>query len=191
MNSYGAYKNVRDAAWQVLVRHNASELPIQVVSIANNSGITVIQNKEVNELKSNEIGVSVYDGEKWYIIYDSTMQKARIRFTLAHELGHIFLGHPTKDGYHARTIDTDRQNVEREADAFASRLLMPSCVIWGLGLHSAEEIRDTCGVSFEAAKIRMERMNTLYQRNKFLTSSLERQVYKNFEHYISNHRKTT
>lgn len=186
---YGAYANVRDLAWRVLLDNNIRALPVNTVGIAGASGVSIIKNSEVDELKSTEVGASIYDGEKWYIVYDDTVSKERIRFTIAHELGHIFLGHPLKLGYHARTIDTDKPETEKQADMFAIRLLAPSCVIWGLGLHTAEEIQNYCNISYSAAKARASRMQILYERNKFLSTDLERKVYANFEKYINTHRR--
>ena len=189
LNVYGTYANVRDSAWQVLIDYNIRSLPVSVVDIACASDISIIKNTDVDELKSSEVGASIFDGEKWYIVYDNTVSKERIRYTIAHELGHIFLGHPLKLGYHARTIDTDKPETERQADMFAIRLLAPACVIWGLDLHSAEEIQKFFNISYSAAKARASRMQILYERNKFLLSGLERKVYANFEEYIKTHKR--
>ncbi len=189
MNAYGAYRNIRDSAWQVLIDYNITSLPVDVIGIATKAGISVIKNSAIGELKSNEVGASILADGKWYIIYDDTVSKERIRFTVAHELGHIFLGHPLKEGYHARTIDTDRPDTEKNADMFAARLLTPACVVWGLGLRTAEEIKQEFGISYSAAKVRADRMHTLYSRNTFLTTDLERQVFDNFREYISKHRR--
>lgn len=189
INAYGAYKNVRDSAWQVLLDYDVRSVPVNVVNIACSSGISIVKNSEVNELRSSEVGASILDGDKWYIVYDDTVSKERIRFTIAHELGHIFLGHPLKLGYHARTIDIDKPETERQADMFAIRLLVPACVVWGLNLHTPEEIQEVFHISHAAAKARASRMEVLYERDKFLLSSLERRVYENFKDYISANRK--
>lgn len=189
-SSYGNYKKVRNAAWQVLIDHNVRELPVPIVRIANESGITLIKNSEVLELRDNEVGISLLDGDNWYIIYDDTTTKGRIRFTIAHELGHIFLGHPiTHSAYHARTFESNKPEIETEADSFASRLLTPACVLWGLHVHTAEDIVNLCNVSYTAAKIRAERMQILYERNMFLRNPLEQQVFSQFEEYIENHKQ--
>lgn len=188
INAYGAYKNVRDSAWQVLLDYDVRSVPVNVVNIACSSGISIVKNSEVNELRSSEVGASILDGDKWYIVYDDTVSKERIRFTIAHELGHIFLGHTLKLGYHARTIDIDKPETERQADMFAIRLLVPACVVWGLNLHTPEEIQEAFHISHAAAKARASRMEVLYERDKFLLSSLERRVYENFKDYISANR---
>lgn len=71
---------------------------------------------------------------KWAILYNPRItSKGRINFTLAHELGHYFAhrtlhsaslecGQAQVLGYHG---NAKRHLIEREADAFASFLLMP------------------------------------------------------------------
>lgn len=188
INIYGIYKNVRDAAWRCLAEHRIDKLPVDILHIARMTGIKIIKNSSVNELSLSESGASLFDGAKWYIIYDDENTVQRARFTIAHEFGHIFLGHELRKGRHARTFDISKPQVEKEADSFAARLLAPACVLWGLSLHSPQEIADVCNISLAAAKIRAERMSVLYDRNKFLTSPLEKTVYDNFRKYIETNR---
>lgn len=54
---------------------------------------------------------------KPFIFINSKMSAERIRFTLAHELGHLILHDNQK---------TDSRIVEKEADAFASNFMMPA-----------------------------------------------------------------
>lgn len=77
---------------------------------------------------------------------------------------------------------------EQAADRFAADILMPACVLWGLNIHTPEEIARLCNVSMSAATIRAERMEVLYQRNKFLTHPLERQVYAQFGGFIQKNK---
>lgn len=181
---YGIYKNARNAAWQCLIDYNVSELPVKTTQIARAAGIKVVKNSDVHELEPYESGSSTFDGSQWYIVYDDENTKQRSRFTIAHELGHIFLGHELKKGYHTRKFDLTKPDVEQAADIFASRLLAPACVLWALNVHTAAEISALCDISNAAAQVRAERMTKLYSRNKFLKSPLERTVYKNFEEYI-------
>ena len=74
--------------------------------------------------------------------------------------------------------------MEQAANRFAADLLAPACVLWGLDLHQAEDIARVCKISIQAAQFRAERMEILYQRNKFLLHPLERAVYRQFEPYI-------
>lgn len=66
---------------------------------------------------------------RWGIVYGSGQSPGRRRFTVAHEFGHYLL-HRRKypDGIHSSEADVDGRTkieVEREANEFASWLLMP------------------------------------------------------------------
>ena len=113
----------------------------------------------------------------------------RRRFILAHELGHIILGHVGRVGLLNREPSPEDDPLEQAANVFASRLLAPACVLWGCNVQSAAEIAQLCGISQTAAQFRWERLQLLYQRGKFLTSPLERQVYAQFRPYIEAHRR--
>ena len=161
-------------------------MPVSLKKVTEHYGIKIIKNSSVNILGPSENGASVLHENECFIVFDDENTIRRCRFTVAHELGHILLGHPTREGYNARTIDKDRPQIESEADVFASRLLSPACVLWGLNLHTAEEIAKVCNISITAAQIRAERMDMLYKRDKFLISPLERNVYEQFKGFINN-----
>lgn len=184
--NYGVYKNVRNNAWQCLLDVGITELPVSVVKIADFFDIKIVKNSKYNWLKPKQIGISrLTSNGRWIICYEDTEPSYRSRFTIAHELGHILLGHQLKDGEdHTRTFDKDRPQIESEADMFAARILAPACVIWALDLHTPEEISELCQISHEAAEIRAKRMELLYSRNMFLSHPLERQVYEQFKNFI-------
>ena len=173
---YGKYRYARNSAWRCLIDYNVTSLPVKILNIARRAGIRVIKNSIANELSEDEKGHSYSRDNELVIIYDDTDPKTVMRFTIAHELGHIFLGH---------NLENPTLSMENEANVFASRLLSPACVLWALDLHTPEEIAKICDISNKAAKIRAERMNILYERDKFLTSPLEKQVYENFEEFIN------
>lgn len=177
---YGKYKNARDTSWQCLIDYNVSYLPVKILDIAKKSGIKVIKNSLANKLITSQKGQSYINQDETIIIYDDTLPKTVIRYTVAHELGHIFLGHDLA----YPTIE-----MENEANVFSSRLLAPACVLWGLNLHTPQEIATICDISLQSAEIRAERIKILYKRNKFLTSPLEKQVYENFKGFINEKRK--
>ena len=177
---YGKYKNARDTSWQCLIDYNVTSLPVKILDIAKRSGIKVIKNSLANKLITSQKGQSYINQDETIIIYDDTLPKTVIRYTVAHELGHIFLGHDLA----YPTIE-----MENEANVFSSRLLAPACVLWGLNLHTPQEIATICDISLQSAEIRAERIKILYKRNKFLTSPLEKQVYENFKGFINEKRK--
>lgn len=188
---YGKYKNIRDAAWLCLIEFEINQLPIRVLDIAKALNITVLKYSQVdkNKLKENESGTTYFINDKIYIIYRDSESIQRCRFTIAHELGHILLGHELVGDKHFRKFNTLKTEIEIEADIFASRLLAPACVLWGLNLHTAEEIAKACNISKASAQARADRMETLYKRNKFLTSPLERKVFNNFRDFINQNKR--
>lgn len=175
--SYNNYKNARDAAWQCLIDNNISSLPLKLSIICHNHIIDIIKNSDLDinskaRLTQNQRGKCIsVDGRFYIIVNDADILPAQ-RYTIAHELGHLII--PTSDEY--------------EAERFAIGILAPACVLWGCNIHSAEDIAKMCNISQASAKIRAERMETLYKRNKFLTSPLERQVFDNFSEFIKNNR---
>lgn len=156
--------------------------------IVNDNGIKLLKDSQAHELRSGEAGISVFDGKQWFIVYDDQLPLGRKRFTVAHELGHIFLGHPLVAGFHARTTGGAIPQTESEANIFASRFLAPACVLWGLNVHAAADIARICEISKEAAEIRANRMKELYKRNAFLKNPLERRVYNQFKRFIEQNR---
>lgn len=186
--SYKRYQNARDAAWKALIDFHVCELPVSLSKICNALDITILDNKHAQELHPGENGIAIKQNDKWYIIFDDTDVYGKQRFTVAHELGHILLGHEMKNGYYTRRDNILKPADETEADMFAARLLAPACVLWGINAHTAEQISSVCGISHAAATIRAERMEVLRKRGKFLLSPLEQQVYKQFENYIQNNR---
>lgn len=188
---YGVYKKARNASWQALIDNKVESLPVDIVQIVRNNGIRLLKNSRTDELRSGEAGISIFDGTQWYIVYDDLLPIGRKRFTVAHELGHIVLGHPLIAGFHARTTGDSVTQTESEANIFASRFLAPACVLWGLNVHTAADISRICEISLEAAGIRAKRMEELYKRNMFLTSPLERQVYSQFKAFVEQKRLNT
>ena len=75
------------------------------------------------------------------MIYDDTQSTEAARLTVAHELGHIFLGHElTCAEYRAVNQFDKKAKSEKQADMFAHRLLCPACVLWGMELRAPKDI---------------------------------------------------
>lgn len=184
---YAIYKNVRDSAWLCLLDNHIDRLPVDVLKIARSANIHVKKNSTINDLLPDEDAKSYYDGQQWIIIYNDLNDITTSRFAIAHELGHIFLGHATTHTKYANVREFgSKPKSEQQADMFALRLLCPACVLMGIDLHSAEEIAHVCRVPLRWAKMREGRMETLYKRQQFLTSNIESAVYKQFESFRTN-----
>lgn len=160
---------------------------MKTLKITDFFNIKVIRNGDVKLLRPLESGCSLVDKQgKWTIVYDDAETLGRTRFTIAHELGHILLGHELEAGFgHYRKISEGKPITETQADEFAARLLAPACVLWALDVFGTDEIAELCEISHKAAEFRAKRMAVLKGRNMFLTHPLEKQLYKNFEPWIS------
>ena len=175
---YYTYQKSRNAAWHILLDAGIDRLPVDLKKICRHLRISVKCYDQDADGSSQIINGSPV------IIIRNGLCRPRARFTIAHEIGHILLGHVGMYRLVNREPSPSDNPIEQAANAFAARLLAPSCVLWALEVHTHEQIMRLCDISQAAAEYRMERMNLLYKRNRFLTSDLERQVFRNFQAYI-------
>ena len=193
--NYENYKKSRNAAWEILLDCGVERLPVDLNAIARHLDVRVyaysrsrelLEATGLSEVAGRVSGLTFYAGAQPVILYNDAETPQRIRFTIGHELGHIVLGH-VRPGDHTsqnREQQPGDSPTEQAANRFAADLLAPACVLWGLDLHRAEDIAEVCKISIQAARFRAERMEILYQRNKFLLHLLERAVYQQFEPFI-------
>lgn len=183
---YGKYKNARNASWQCILDYNIKTLPVMVTNIIKQSNnIRLFKNSDVNELEDGESGKTIYRKNIFEIIYKDTEPSSRCRFTIAHELGHIFLGHLLINKVAYRTFKVNDSN-ESEANVFARDLLAPACVLHELDITKAIDISKLCNISYEAATYREERMKQLEMRNAWYLHPLEQKVRDQFDDFIKN-----
>lgn len=186
--NYGKYKNTCNASWQCLIDYNINSLPVTVTDIINVSdNINLVKNNCVKILQDGINGITIVNDNNFVIIYRDTESPRKCRFTIAHELGHIALGHLTEDSAAYRTfaiqIDT-----EGSANVFARDLLAPACVLHELQALTASEISQLCNIGLKAATYRADRMKELEHRNTFYMNTLEKQVKKQFKNFINEHK---
>jgi Predicted Zn peptidase len=184
---YKEYKVSRNLSWEILLREEVKELPVKVSDICASMGIAL---KSYTSTDSNPGFCNIVDG-KAYIFVDQSAERTSRRFTAAHELGHILLGH-VGEFMHLNSGQTENQiRYEEAADVFAIRLLAPACVLWGCGIESAQEIARVCDIGIEAAESRLCRMKVLKRRDKFLTSDIEKELFEKFKPFISQYRQAS
>ena len=197
------YKNSRDLAWHLLIKHKVRSLPVCLSEICRAERIRLVTYQDADKLirrlklEGNTIGNDAFSIGR-FIAYDDRCAVARQRFSIAHELGHIFL-HSTKlPTVYNREPTPNDDPIEAEANVFASRLLAPLCVLHQLNVRSSEEIAERCNISMAAAQIRFERLTAIRQRDErfqqttglgcFMLSPLESQVLDQFDGFIEMHR---
>jgi len=172
---YEIYKNVRNSSWKCLLECGINSIPTSLSQICKRYDIKIIKNNSLqeNRLLTNEKAKNMFINGQWYIIVDDSDCITVQRYSIAHEIGHILMG---------------KDISEYEAERFAIDILAPACVLWGLDLHTAEDISEICNISISAGQIRAKRMEILYNRNKFLISPLEKQVFEQFFEFIKQRR---
>ena len=92
-----------------------------ILTIAKKLEIRIVKNSTVDILEPNIYGLYLFDGQHQVIVYDDTRSPEQARFTIAHELGHIFLRHTDERERFAKRLEV-------QADRFAELLLTLSPV---------------------------------------------------------------
>lgn len=120
-------------------------------------------------------GVTIHHTKKdvHIVLHNAEIQMhERLRWTQAHEVGHIMLGH-VEDGH----------TEEIEANAFAAQLLMPWFTIRMMSNFrkpSAEHIARTFGVSITAANLRITDVQRIADR----PTEMDRKIYDRQKKFI-------
>jgi hypothetical protein len=130
------------------------ERPIRFDTFENYCALTQMTVEQLSERDSTLDGLTIgftRDGVPGHVIlFHSGMEgRPRLRFTLAHELGHIYLGH-----------EDDGLRQEREANRFAAALLIPPVLARELlkrsgGALTADDLAAVFGISRTAAALRL------------------------------------
>lgn len=123
------YKYAREMARKILKQHKIQDVPTNLQVICEKLGLEYVELDDPNELDG---AVLELEGVRVAMI-NKSKPFVRARFTLAHELGHIFLNHDKREFYDAEVAreygddvpENQKPAKEREADAFASELLIP------------------------------------------------------------------
>ena len=193
---YESYISARDAAWNTLIACRVAELPVRPSQICKHynwvladyvAGRESINLLDLSALTEKTDGFCTVTENNVYIFFDRSMPTERQRFTVAHEIGHLILGHVGRGmtAVERREPNRTERIEERQANQFAARLLAPSCVLHEIGAVTPEHIQTLCGISRQAAEFRARRMRELERRSCFYFHPLEQQVVRQFASYIA------
>ncbi len=167
--------------------------PLAIVTIQNSNFLFIFLSITMNktEISKKGDGFSLKFEEQYYIIFNDYVNNlGRIRFTIAHEVGHILLGHVESITFYRNSeIDSNTNEEEAQANIFARDLLMPAAVLSALHVHSPKEIATLCNISMQSAGIRAQRLAVLNKRGCFQMHPLERGAVKEFAPYIEKMNK--
>lgn len=138
-------------------------LPVNPIAIARSAGIEVAALNPDNPDDTDLSGKYQRHGPRGRPVAYYCMDEApvRIRFTVAHELGHHFLGHGDSqrdETFSALGIDP----IEIAANQFAAALLMPETIVRHyvdrVGIVDIETLAKRFGVSQQAMGFRLRNL---------------------------------
>ena len=135
---------------------------ISYQELASTSGCSLA---EITAICESESGCTHYNkaADRYLTLYNSSNAgnnvDGRIRWTVAHELGHVVLEHLPIMAV-MQIAENNFNNIsdpelEQEADFFAATLLCPFPAYEILGIRSPRDIQDAFGLSEEASRNRM------------------------------------
>ncbi|MEK4148964.1 ImmA/IrrE family metallo-endopeptidase [Robertmurraya sp. FSL W8-0741] len=200
------YSKAERAAHTLLQINNVRELPVKVKKLskhfpnlrikkytwfAKNQGMTL---QEVCEFANSDEGCCYYKkttGQYLILYNDQVENKGRIRWTIAHELGHFMLKHNEISNRatlgRSSLSDSEYEIFEKEANCFARELLAPPTVIIKLGKVEIFDIQNICEMSEEAASNVISFLNTGQRMGYGYTfnSTLEK-MFSNFIYKMKN-----
>lgn len=121
---------------------------------------------QVIDAFNSNMGVCCYDSttSRYLIYYNEALSEPWTRFTLAHELGHIFLEHHQLAGTDILNrqfiSNEDYEEYEKEANAFARNFLSPAPLAWevidgGNSRNQDHDIQMAFDVTERAANMRV------------------------------------
>jgi Zn-dependent peptidase ImmA (M78 family) len=113
----------RDAARQILRDSSNESAPIslsKVIRELSKYAPVSVKGMDFDQLD----GINIRVGDKTNILYNKNHHIHRNRFTVAHEIGHLVLGHLKKTYDIADFTSSDPE--EKEANEFAAELLIPT-----------------------------------------------------------------
>ena len=124
------YSLARNMARKVLKQYKIMEVPTDLRKICEGEGLEYMELDDPAAVDG--MLIELEDGTRVAMV-NKAKAYVRGRFTLAHELGHIFLRHDKRDFYDAEVAreygedmpESAKPPWEQEADAFAAELLIP------------------------------------------------------------------
>ena len=192
---------ITKAAWKLLADEQITSLPVRPSQIARAHRVAI----HLYEAFANSAQCSMeevvrrygpdgftvrYPGPQYLIFYNHGNPQ-RTRWTMMHELAHIFLGHILQNEPVLCVNTRHRDVYDVQADNFAARVLCPDVVAHFCGVKSAQELRKLTDLSAQASENRWKDLCERRLENDFLTDQDEQAVYENFRPFINAYRASS
>lgn len=190
-------ESVKAKAWDFLIRHRLRELPIDCLQLneidaglkikSYSDSIKFISSLKLTEYAEKHNGFTIEYDKKVIILYNEKMPYSIRNFVIAHEIGHVILGHATnKNGILGYDDDGNtKEGQEEEADAFAYAFLAPSPVFKELNVSEAQAVAKLSGLSLKYADKATEEIVKSADINY---SGIEIELIDLFKDYINKQR---
>lgn len=170
-------KEVIERAQKFCEENNIDTYPVNIVELCEKQGISVFEAylpKEVSGfIVIQEENFENYNTNRLIVVNLSDLA-SRKRFTIAHELAHYILHKPVNENLYAHRDAGQNGGIEREANIFASNLLMPEHLVKNAvqdyAICSENELFDfqivrmiasDFAVSSQAAQVRLEQLRLI------------------------------
>ena len=163
-SNYYLYNVIRN-----FIDENPTFTIINIIQFCLDRGWRVIKyDNSMTELVDISIdGFSHYDDNRYTIFYNSDMPVYRIRFTIAHEIGHIMLYHHFLIPSKILMASVDKKTIwEYQADTFAQNILFPVDFANRLKRQNPYSISRVMRLSKPMIDVRYRRLKTILQLSR-------------------------
>lgn len=178
----------------IFKKHKIKRLPINPLELIGNNikllsyeNFVKYSNMSIDELfEISKEGFTIYKDGFFVIAYNKDVSNVgRRRFTLMHELSHIYLEHIGDNAFNTTALRKNNADIEKEADEFAIEMLCPMAVLHYCAVNTISEIKKMCGVSAKAAAKQLEKLKTLRENRYSFNEPHDKKVLIHFSEFIS------
>ena len=174
-----------------LLKSGCKKLPVDLLKIISESGISLIPysnfytNKNIKQkilYYLSHDGFSIKKDGKYIIFYnDEIKNKKRIRWTLAHELIHIYSGHLEEN-----FINFDPK-LDKYVDYQTVKLLCPTIILKLCNIKTPKEIQKLCDVSLAVSQNAYQRLLSKKDYQFYNFTIEEQKLAYNFSKFIEQY----
>lgn len=169
---YARYEYCYEKSCEFLEEFEIKSFPVDVIEIVHKQKWGLVPYSElmsqfhydrqtVIRILGSSDGYTIWDGSNYCISYnDDPKLGDRIRFTIMHEIGHIYLRHlldfEATKVYRGSLTQSENHVLENEANAFARNVLLPVSMYLTLKNKSPTNIANIFGITVTAAEARID-----------------------------------
>lgn len=177
------YEEIKSIVADIYYEYGIINLPVDPLQLAKKMQIAVNEYDEFSLDEQDKMRIASEDGfsymltgePRFHINYNFDTFVERTRFTLAHEIGHIVLGHKEPS-----------RKAEAEADAFAQLLLVPEAVLIYLNIQELYQVCSIFSVSKKCAQTCLSLLRVRKARKPIGYSESEKVILKQLNYDIQN-----